>query len=272
VASLSLLLWLAGIFFLVGPVDSIILMRLGYGPRHWATVVGWLGLLASAGGFIASRPGDAPPTIRTLRLVDQVDGTAVAATDIVTVKSVRSQWVRMSLDKSEWWEPANQAARSFGPDRFVDAACRQDREGCRPDWIRLVGGEAQSWHGEAADLGQGLLNAKLKLHRSRTGEMGLIGLLSNDSSAAISDIQVETNQGNFRIGQSVGAGATVTVNAAATNQAIVMNGLPADVGDIAPERADRVEGCVKSGSACVYGQTSDGGRPEMLRAVEELER
>lgn len=265
------LLWMMGIFLLVGPVDSVILMRLGQGPRNWVTIVGWVGLLASVGTYAAVRPGDGPATVRSLRLVDQVDDSTVAATDIIAVNSPRAKWVWMGLDENEWWEPANQAARSFGPERFVDAACHEDKKGCRPDWIRLTGGEAQAWHGETAGTEGALLRAKLRVRRDRAGNVHLVGKLVNASANVMRDIQIETVEGNCRIGQSLGGGASVDVDEEVGNQAIVMNGLPGDVGDVAPERADRVEQLVKSGFACVYCRIGeDREHWEMARAAAEL--
>ena len=137
----AMLLWMAGLFLLIGPVDSVILMHLRQPPRNWATIVGWIGLAVSLGAFAVARPGDARTEVGTFRLVDQVDDSAVAATDVIAVNSDAPTSVRLSLDDNEWWEPANQAARSFGPHRFLDAVCHEDKNGCRPDWIHLSGAE-----------------------------------------------------------------------------------------------------------------------------------
>ncbi|MGD0463832.1 MAG: hypothetical protein ABSB74_15200 [Tepidisphaeraceae bacterium] len=278
------LLWLAGLFFLVGPVDSFVLMRLHQPPRNWVTIVGWVGLLASLGTYAAARPGEAPPAVASLRMVDQVDDSILAATDIVAVRSERSQSAPMSLDENEWWEPANQAARSFDPGRFVDALCREDRRGCRPERIQLTGGEAQSWHGESAFARPGWLRAKLTLHRDAAGNPHLAGKLTNTAASVLTDIQIATAAGNFRLGQSLSAGASMDVDEAISNQPIALSGLPADVGDVSPDRADAVEQLVKGGFACVYCQMPeardlkvvDGVEAEqhwqVLRAAVELER
>jgi hypothetical protein len=265
------LLWMCGLFFLVGPVDSIVLMRLRQPPRNWVTIVGWVGLLVSVGAYAVARPVDVPPVVGVLRVVDQVNDSIVAATDIVSVRSERSQSVRMPLDENEWWEPANQAARSFGRDRFVDAVCLEDRRGCRPDRIRLIGGEAQSWHGEAAPGGAGLLRAKLRLRRDEAGNMHLFGTLTNTGASVLSDIQIATDAGNFRIGSPLAAGASMDVDAAISKDPIALSGLPADVGDVSPDRADAVERFVKNGFACVYCQKAQGdGHWTVLRAAVEL--
>jgi hypothetical protein len=223
------LLWLAGLFFLLGPVDSIVLMRLNQ-PRNWMTIAGWIGLLLSLGAYAVARPGEAPPVVAALRIVDQVDDSILAATDIVAVRSERSQSVRMSLDEDEWWEPANQAARSFDPGRFVDAVCREDRSGCRPERIQLTGGEAQSWHGEAAFAQPGWLRAKLTLRRDAAGNPHLDEGISSEP--------------------------------------ITMSGMPTDVGDVSPDRADSVEQLVKDGFACVYCQMPEARDFKVIDGVE----
>jgi len=251
------LIGMAGIFFLLGPVDSVILMRLGQPPRNRLTLLGWMGLIAAVAAYAMARPIHSSPTAATFRLVDQADDSIVAATDVIAVNAEEPQMVGLSLDVNEWWEPANQAAREFGSNRFVDADCRQDKTGCRPEWVRLDGSEAQAWHGEAADLGPALLNADFVLRNNNAGIVHLKGRLSNKSSTVMTDIQIETAAGNFRLAQPLAAGATIDLDEAVSGEAITLAGLPEDVGDVAPERADRIEELVKSGRACVICQMPD---------------
>ncbi|MGA2442333.1 MAG: hypothetical protein ABSH08_15375 [Tepidisphaeraceae bacterium] len=258
------LIGMAGIFFLLGPVDSVILMRLGQPPRNRLTLLGWMGLIAAVAAYAMARPIHSLPTAATFRLVDQADDSIVAATDVIAVNADEPQRVRLSLDVNEWWEPANQAAREFGSNRFVDANCRQDKTGCRPEWVRLDGTEAQAWHGEAADLGPALLNAEFVLRNNNAakgkpspGIAHLTGRLSNKSSTMMTDIQIETAAGNFRLAQPLAAGATIDLDEAVSGEPISLAGLPEDVGDVAPERADRIEELVKSGRACVICQMPD---------------
>jgi hypothetical protein len=248
-----------GLFFLVGPVDSVLLMRLGQRPRNWVTVVGWIGLVASGAAYGVSWRGGGAATASSFRLVDQVDGVVVGATDIVAVKSERSESVRLGLDEDEWWEPANQAARSFGVDRFVDAISREDRKGCRPEVMRLVGGEAQAWHGEVAMGGPGVLGAKLELRRDSAGGVRLIGTITNLGKGVVSDIQVETAAGDFLASGEIGIGMTTNVDVGVSGKGIGFEGLPGDVLDVSPGRADGVEALVKGGGVgCVYCLMSDG--------------
>jgi hypothetical protein len=251
------LIGLAGIFFLFGPVDSVILMRLGQPPRSGLTLLGWIGLIAALAVYAVARPIHSSPSAASFRLVDQADDSVVAATDVIAVNADEPMRVGLSLDRNEWWEPANQAAREFGSNRFVDANCRQDKTGCRPEWVRLDGSEAQAWHGEAANLGPALLNAELALRDNEPGIAHLTGRVSNKSGAVMSDIQIVTSRGNFRLAQPLAAGATIDLDESVSAEPISLVGLPEDAGDVAPERADRIEELVKSGQACVICQMPD---------------
>jgi hypothetical protein len=253
----SSLLSIAAICFLLGPIDSIILMRLGQRPRNWLTLFGWIGLIASLGGYAIAHEITPSPSISTFRLVDQVDDSAVAATDIVSVNSNHPVRLPLSLDKNEWWEPANQAARLFSPDRFVDATCHQDKTGSRPEWVTLNGIEPQSWHGEAANLGPGLLRGDLRLEQRPDHSIHLIGKLTNISTTAMTDIHILSASGNFEINQTLAAGATVDLDQLPISDPISLSGLPADVTDLSPERTDRIYELVKSGHAEVLCQMPD---------------
>jgi hypothetical protein len=85
----------------------------------------------------------------------------------------------------------------------------------------------------------------------------LVGKLTNKSSTAMTDIQIETAAGNVRLAQALAAGATVDLDQAVGGEGISPFGLPEDVGDVAPERADRIEELVKSGQACLVCQMPD---------------
>jgi hypothetical protein len=253
----SSLLLIAAICFLLGPIDSIILMRLGQHPRNWLTLLGWIGLIGSLCGVAIAHEITPSPSNSTFRLVDQIDDSAVAATDIVALNSNRPMRLSLSLDKNEWWEPANQTARLFSPDRFVDATCHQDKSGSRPEWVRLNGLEPQAWHGESANLGRGLLHADLRLQQRSGNSTHLIGKLTNTSTSTMTDIHILTASGNFEIGQSLTNGATVDLDQLTTSDPTSFSDLPADVTDLAPERADRIDELVKSGQAEVLCQMPD---------------
>jgi hypothetical protein len=190
-------------------------------------------------------------------MIDQVDNSTVAATDIVTFTATHPMRLPLTLDKSEWWEPANQAARNFSPDRFLDASCHQDKSGCRPDSVNLNGIEPQSWHGELATQGPGLVQADLRFEHRPDNSTHLLGKLTNLSTTAMTDIHILTASRNFLVLLPLAAGATINLDQLPESDPILFSGLPADVNDISPKRADRVDELVKSGRAEVICQMPD---------------
>ena len=73
----------------------------------------------------------------------------------------------------------------------------------------------------------------------------------------MTDIHILTASGNFEIGQSLAAGATVDLDQLPTSDPISFSDLPADVTDLSPERTDRIDELVKSGQAEVLCQMPD---------------
>jgi hypothetical protein len=271
----SVLLGAAGIFFLLGPIDSIVLMRLGQRPRNLLTLVGWLAMLGCIGGVVFANVHRGEATASTFRLIDQADDAAVAATDVLAIRSTSAVSAKLSLNESEWWEPANQAARSFSPDRFVDAQFHEDKTGCRPELASLNGAWPLSWHGELASPGPAALRAALHLDGSH-----LTGTLTNLSGSSMTEIQIVTAAGNFHVSQTLPAGGSLAINLQADRNPIAFTDLPADVGDISPERADRVDERVREGQACVLAAMPDAAavapgvavesHAQLLRAVASL--
>jgi hypothetical protein len=262
------LLLLAGIFFLLGPVDSILLMRLGQHPRNALTLTGWIGLILSIGFCIAARGVHPSATVYTFRLIDQINDSTVAASDIIALNSDDPMRVNLSLDPNEFWEPANQGARTYRPDRFVDAQCREDRIGCRPEFIDLTGSEAQAWHGEATNLGSPLLKATLHIQSQNSGPH-LVGSITNLSTTILQDIQIATTAGNVHASKPIDPGVTIDLDDPLSTDPIAPDGLPTNVGDISPDRASRIDALIKSGQACIYCQMPQAPAINVGPAVAE---
>jgi hypothetical protein len=264
----DLLLWLAGICAIAGPLDSLLLMRLGQPPRHWVTVLGWLGLLAALGGYVALRPAAHAPQVRTFRLIDQIDKTTAAATDVVAIESDRNATLPLILDQDEWWEPANQAAESFPMNHFLSISFREDHNGCRPEQLALKAGEPQSLRGESAAPGPALLQSNLKLANGR-----ISGTLTNKSAAAMTDIRIKTANGSSRIsGASLDPGAVIDLDIPLSTDPIPPGGLPADAPDIAPDRTDRIAALLATGDwACVECQIPDAPVPPVCKDVSAVQ-
>jgi hypothetical protein len=268
----AMLLAALAICAVLGPLDSLMMMRMGMPPRHWMIVIGWIGLFAAIGGYLAIRAQAAQMQIRTVRLIDQVDSNSVMATDLVAIESNRSEKDSLNLP-AEWWEPANQAAATFSPDRFLDVALHEDRNSCRPEIVRLHAGEAQSFRGESIAAGPALLSAKLSCAKDSSGKMVLDGEVTNLSGMALTDIQVQTVYGNFSVDEStLPAGGTVRIHAALSQRPISAAGMPDDLFDMTPDQTDRISALVKTGSfACVYAQSPDAPAIDVIDGAAALE-
>jgi hypothetical protein len=257
-----LLLLAAGICLLLGPFDSILLMYLGWPPRHWLTVLGWIGLIAAVAAWIAQKPRAQPLAVGTFRIVDQANGAPIAATDLLSVESNRDRKLSLSLNENEWWEPANQAALNFSRDRFVDIAFHEDLHGCRPRQLSLTAGQAQSLRGETSVAGAAILDADLAVHQDAAGTSRVTGTLSNRSPVAITDLQIATPAGNCRVSHStLAAGDWIKIDEPLTPQPIAMTALPPDVLDVSSDRNQLDTAAIAHGSACVYCQMPDALPP-----------
>jgi hypothetical protein len=250
-------------------------MRLGQRPRTWLTFLGWVGLILSLAGIATAHKVKPTETAATFRLLDQVNDQCVAATDIISLNANHAATLPLSLDKMEWWEPANQAARFFNPNRFADATCHQDRAGTRPEWVNLNGAQPQSWHGEMADVGPGLLQAKLQIQPGNSPQ--LIGTLTNRSKFTMQDIQIITAAGNVQVPSPLVAGGTLPIDLPIAAAVISPPNLPADITNMSPDRTECIDELIQSGSAeilCQMPSASDVkiGRPitqhwQLLRAI-----
>jgi hypothetical protein len=204
-----------------------------------------------------------------LRIIDQVDGLPIAATDLIAVESNRDEKLPLSLEDHEWWEPANQAAMTFSRDRFLDMDFHEDIHGCYPRELSLTAGEAQSLRGESSVAGSALLDGDLSLQKDATGKTRITGTLTNRSAAPMTDIQIATSAGNCLIAQpSLAAGASLKLDEPLSSQPIAFNALPPDVLDVSSDRNDREAALIGSGRACVYCQMPDISGVKVLDGVE----
>jgi hypothetical protein len=201
-------------------------------------------------------------------LIDQIDKTAIAATDVVAIESNRDATLPLILDQDEWWEPANQAAESFPMNHFLSISFREDHHGCRPEQLAMEAGEPQSLRGESAAAGPAILQSNLKLADGR-----ISGTLTNNSTATMTDIRIEAANGSCRVNRTaLDPGAQMDVDAPLSSDRIPPSGLPADAADIAPDRTDRIQALLKSGGwASVECQMPDAASVPVCKDVAPIE-
>jgi hypothetical protein len=268
----GMLLGLIAICAMLGPLDSLMMMRMGMPPRHWLIVVGWIGLVVAIGGYVAIRASATETQIRTIRLIDQADSKSVITTDLIAIESNRAEKVSLNLPV-EWWEPANQAAGTFSPDRFLDVNLHEDQNGCRPENLKLNGGEAQSFRGEVIGAAPAMLEVKLFFETDAAGKKILNGTLKNLSGTGMSDIWVQSSYGNFSVDEStLPVGGTVQIDHSVTQNSGSASELPGDVYDLASDQADKIGALVRTGKfACVFAEMPDTPGVGVIDGVPAVE-
>jgi hypothetical protein len=257
----SFFLWLIGIGALLGPLDSIVSLRMGFSRRHWTTLLGWLAILVGATAYGVTSTSPADRQVSSFRLIDQADGKVVATTDLLALRSNRAETLPLQLNRAEWWEPANQSAANFPPNRFLEFNCQEDQSGCRPEQISLHPGDPQSLRGQTISASPPILTVALKIQNSAA-----VGTLTNLSDSPIQNIQIAAAPGNGSINGTLAPGATIQVNCPLTESPVALEGLPSDALDITPDRTDRIAALIRSGAvACVLGQTLDASPGRVIQ-------
>src|SRR5262249_18706100 len=81
---------MCGMMVIVGPIDWIVLKKLGRQPWTWTTTAGWIALITLGAMYIGSMFKSGDLHFRTLRLIDQADGMCIADTDAIGIYSPRT--------------------------------------------------------------------------------------------------------------------------------------------------------------------------------------
>jgi hypothetical protein len=269
----NLILLLAGICLILGPFDSIGLLRLGRSPWHVLTVIGWAGLAACAVSYGISfiHFGSNLPRISKFTLIDQIGDGEIIADDLLSISSERDTVYSTNLDKKEWWEPANQTAGNYASNIFPDFVMQQDRDGCRPETVQLHAGQPLAFHGERMLEHSPIFQADLTIHRDEKGIASLVGKITNNSDQPISDIQITSLSGTIRVDETMSPGSAVSVSSELSDQPTAFSDLPIDILDISPDMTDAMQSLVKSGHwACIYGRMPSTGDANSKQIIREL--
>jgi hypothetical protein len=221
-------------------------------------------------GYFAFKPKAQVTQIKTFSLIDQAGNATVAQSDLVEITSGRNQTYSMSLDPSEWWEPARPPRVLVNPeDPFMDVFFRQDREGTRPEELTLGRGQALTLRGNRIAQGKKLIEAKLSLSGKTTGPARIVGTISNLSPAPLTDIQITTSRGNCRIPHEIAPGQTINVDQPLAASTDSSSGLPAEAMDLAPLQTDRVNDIVAQGHAvCITAQSPAAAPIKVIDGID----
>lgn len=228
---------LLGMMVVVGPVDWIVLRKLGKQPWTWVTMAGWIGLLTVGAIYIGALFKSGDLHYRTVRLVDQVDQTVVGAVDVAGIYSPRTQGYGLDGPADAWWRPAQVDAPSpwIRPMTPAELELGQDGRGQRP--LEMVGSNGarvptmtvnvwnlkflESRLGDPAAL-KPMIEAKLKAE----GSTGIVGTIRNTGDRPLSRIAILTSDGAALAEQVDAAGSVVPLASVPPGQAVAIRARP----------------------------------------------
>ena len=184
-----------GILLIVGPLDSIVLKAVGRPHLTWTTIPGWMGFLALAAAWVsAAIAAPAPVTVRSLRVIDQVDDQAVGTTGVMAADSSHDAILQISGEEG-WWDavipgsvdPAKAPAQG-------DLHLHESQQSCAPEQLRLDSGHPRFLRWLRLEPGAPTIRASLLLSASG-GPPRLTGTIRNLSAKSLKDLHVRTALG-----------------------------------------------------------------------------
>ena len=184
------------ILLVIGPLDSIVLKAAGRPHLTWTTIPGWLGLLALAAAWASTAIGAAGPvTVRTLRVVDQVDAQTVASTALLAADSARRTNLAVE-NATDWWEAA--VPGSVDPARppvQTDLHLHQSETYCTPEQVTVNSGRPRFLRSQVVEAGPPAIGASLLLSMAAGDSPHLTGAIRNLSSQALKNLHIRTALG-----------------------------------------------------------------------------
>lgn len=202
----------------VGPVDWIVLKKLGKQPWTWATTFGWITLITTGALYIGYvfRSGDL--YYRTLRFLDQADNQIVAATDVAGLYSPKNQLYEFDGPKDAWWEPANLDALTpynRSSRTATEILTAQDSRGNRPlpmpvnIWsLRFL----QSELGDPAAIPPAIHASLSRTQPDPNRISRLVGSITNLSPSPLSPVIIRTNAGYLILPDPLQPAQTLTID------------------------------------------------------------
>jgi hypothetical protein len=191
---------LLAMMVIVGPVDWFVLKKIGRQPWTWATTAGWIGLITVSAIFVGSvfRSGDLH--FRTLQLIDQVDGSVVARTDVVGLYSPKTDDYKMEVRPASWWEPISTDQFGYGRNVMVGIPFRQDGVENAPEEATINVWNLRFLTGERLGQGDPVIGAALTwgeetvsiTNRAATKRPRITGTITNLSDFPLRRVWLRT--------------------------------------------------------------------------------
>jgi hypothetical protein len=227
------LMWLALLLAagVAGPLDWFVLKKLKRKAWTYSTIPGWIGFIALCGVGVVRASMDEPNSVRSIELIDQADGIAVAR-----ILAMSGNEAVAETDLQSWYEPLA-VDKTILPrtDRRTDLDLHEDQHGARAGQSspnRVIG---QMLLSQSFEPAAPLVSAALRLE-SKDGKPSLVGTITNLSTSPLENPTIRTKDGAWTL-QTLPAGATVNIDSPLTPGGIP----PARVWNLAMSRSAQIE-------------------------------
>lgn len=182
---------LIGLMLVVGPVDWIVLKKLGRQPWTWATTTGWIALITLSAIFAGHIFKSGDLTYRTLQTINQVEDSTVATTNYVALYSPRTK--PYSINASDgWWQSAGVNDNSAGGYK-INLEFHQTEDGNLPEPMMVNVWSLRFLRGDTVALGPPLIKADLHFSGADAG-ITCLGTIQNLSDSPLKNLHFATGK------------------------------------------------------------------------------
>jgi hypothetical protein len=143
------------------------------------TTAGWIGLITTVAIFIGSivRSGDLH--YRGLEVVDQVDGSVVARTEVIGIYSPKSDDYQLKPAHAGWWEPITTDQYGYSRGMMRTVPFRQDGSANLPEEMRIDVWNLRFLSGETIEKDEPAIAATLNQLPNPSLPLHLTGSITN---------------------------------------------------------------------------------------------
>ncbi len=185
---------LSGLLLVVGPIDYLVLKKIGRQPLTWVTVPAWV-ILITLGALYAGhvfKSGELH--FRTAELRDQADNTVVAQSDFVAIYSPQTREYDLAAPAGSWWQPVSPYGYWRGVGGGVMLDFHQTQDDSRPINMEVPVWSLRLMQSETRAPAPPVLRAELKLDASSGDGPELVGTIHNLLDTPLNALAVHTGQ------------------------------------------------------------------------------
>jgi hypothetical protein len=189
-----------------------VLKRLGRQPWTMYTTTGWIVLITLGAVYVGSLVSSGDLHVRTLELIDQIDGRVVSRTHLGVIYSPRTQRYEVAVPEETWWRPAStQGNYYYGPSRVkTDVPFRQSAASNKPAPMTIPVWSLRTLRGDEIAPAPALLTADLR-REQRGRHVYLVGTIRN-AGPHLLDMAICARDGSAAIAGTLVGGGSMNVD------------------------------------------------------------